>query len=325
MKRTRPIALTALCAILLSGPLATSASAADPVTDHETLAAVEQAAPPAEVIEPAPAAAGQLAADTGGGGVTIPVDPAGTVALTGADGQPVLRLGLPDTPQQGDAAVAADGTVTYDDPAGKTALAVQALPDGVRAQTVIARPDAPTEYAYPLTLPPGGTLQPSDDGGFLVLDAAGSPTAQILAPWAKDAAGNQVPTRYQQRGPTIVQIVDHRQPGTTYPVVADPNVNHCGIATCSFYIGRAQTASIANSVARYANLSQIAIAGAFTAACSPLGPYAAVCALAGAAFGAFAVDQFTYARSQNKCIRLRYTRSGLLVGIYVDGSGYCRA
>jgi hypothetical protein len=328
MKRTRPIALTALCAILLSGPMATSASAADPVTDHETIAAVERAAPPAAVIDPAPAGPGQLKATaTDGGTVTIPVDPAGTLALTGPDGRPVVRLGLPDTPQQGDAAVAADGTVTYDDPTGKTALAVQALPDGVRAQTVIAGPGAPIEYAYPLTLPPGSSLQPSGDGGFLVLDASGLPSAEITAPWAKDAEGNQVSTRYQQRGRTLIQIVDHRQPGTTYPVVADPNVITCGIVTCSLYIGKAQTRSIANYVGRYANATQGAIAAAFLAACSPLGPYAAVCAAAGVIYGGFAVDQFVYARSQNKCIRLRYLVAppGGLVGIYVDGSGYCGA
>jgi hypothetical protein len=245
MKRTRPIALTALCAILLSGPMATSASAADPVTDHETISAVERAAPPAAVIDPAPAGPGQLKATaTDGGTVTIPVDPAGTVALTGPDGRPVVLLGLPDTRQQGDAAVAADGTVTYDDPTGKTALAVQALPDGVRAQTVIAGPDAPTEYAYPLTLPPGSSLQPSGDGGFLVLDGSGVPSAEILSPWAKDAEGNQVSTRYQQRGRTIIQIVDHRQPGTTYPVVADPRISLGWYVYVHF--NRAETKTIAN-------------------------------------------------------------------------------
>jgi hypothetical protein len=306
--------------------MATSASAADPVTDHETHTAVEQAAPPAEVVDPAPAAAGWLTADTGNGSVTIPVDPAGTVALAGPDGQPVVRLGLPDTPQQGDAAVAADGTVTYDDPTGKTALAVQALPDGVRAQTVIAGPGAPIEYAYPLTLPPGSSLQPSGDGGFLVLDASGVPSAEITAPWAKDAAGKALPTRYEQRGSTIIQIVDHRQAGTVYPVVADPNVITCGIVTCSLYIGKGQTAAIATYVGRYAGASAGAISLAFGVACAPLGGVgAAVCAGAGAVWGGFAIDQFVYAKSQNKCVRLRYLVSGGLVGIYVDGSGYCKA
>ena len=42
------------------------------------------------------------------------------------------------------------------------------------------------------------------------------------APWAADAAGVSVPTRYEVRGDTVVQVVDFTQ-AHAFPVVADPN------------------------------------------------------------------------------------------------------
>jgi hypothetical protein len=51
------------------------------------------------------------------------------------------------------------------------------VPEGVRILTVIAGPDSPMEYAYPLTLPDGARLIATDDGGFKILGAR----AQVLA------------------------------------------------------------------------------------------------------------------------------------------------
>jgi hypothetical protein len=226
--------------------------------------------------------------------------------VNAATGQPAVRLGLPDTPRHGDAAVAADGTVTYDDPTGKAALAVQALPDGVRVQTVIVGPGAPTEYAYPLTLPAGGTLQPSGDGGFLILDAAGAPTAQILAPWAKDAAGNQVSTRYQQRGTTIVQIVDHRQPGITYPVVADPTVS------LGWRIYVKYNKSETRSIAAFPLTDKFKYV-AFLCGGIP-NPYAAAgCGLYVYDVLGSVANTFKTAAARNQCVEMGYLYNGFLV------------
>lgn len=46
------------------------------------------------------------------------------------------------------------------------------------------------------------------------------PFLAIEKPWAVDAAGKQLPTRYEVQGTTLSQIVDTT--GATYPVVADP-------------------------------------------------------------------------------------------------------
>lgn len=49
--------------------------------------------------------------------------------------------------------------------------------------------------------------------------------AEVAMPWAVDAAGIPVPTRYVIQGSTIVQEVEHLAQGVTYPVVADPTIS----------------------------------------------------------------------------------------------------
>lgn len=45
--------------------------------------------------------------------------------------------------------------------------------------------------------------------------------AQIKKPWAKDAHGNPVATRYEVKGSTLTQVVKTTR-NTAFPVVADP-------------------------------------------------------------------------------------------------------
>ena len=40
--------------------------------------------------------------------------------------------------------------------------------------------------------------------------------------WAKDANGKDMPTNYEIKDGSLIQKVDHNQPGVQYPVVADP-------------------------------------------------------------------------------------------------------
>jgi hypothetical protein len=104
----------------------------------------------------------------------------------------------------------------------------------------------------------------------------------------------------------------------------------CGVVTCSAYLSRGTTRSIANKLARYQNASNAAIASAAGAAFFPAGGFPALaCAAAGAIYGGFAVDQFLRARDTNACIRLRYLRQVTPttpkgVAIYVDRSNNCK-
>jgi len=56
----------------------------------------------------------------------------------------------------------------------------------------------------------------------LALNADGAPIAQLATPWARDANGRDVPTRFEIDGTTVVQVVEHRGAGFAYGITADP-------------------------------------------------------------------------------------------------------
>ncbi len=199
---------------------------------------------------------------------------------------------------------------------------------GGQILVVVRDADAPTSYRFPIRAKAGSEAVVQPDGSVAITSTVNGvtvPDAVIAAPWARDAAGRSVRTWFEVDGTTLVQHVEHH--GAKYPVVADPDTHDCGWVTCSYYIGRARTRSIANSVARYANASNAAIAGAFALACAPIGGIGAVvCGVIGAIAGGFAIDQFMEARRTGKCIRIRYIRGTTQVtGIYVDGGGHCKS
>jgi len=130
--------------------------------------------------------------------------------------------------------VARNGTRVFATPDSAVDLTTTTLTDGVQVATVIRNAAADTQTAYKL----GGDVIASlgEDGSVIVGrrvtggHAAGHDwhpvitLGQINAPWARDAAGNAVATRYLLDGSAVVQQTDHRGPATIYPVVADPRV-----------------------------------------------------------------------------------------------------
>ncbi|MEV6300797.1 hypothetical protein AB0M02_15415 [Actinoplanes sp. NPDC051861] len=112
---------------------------------------------------------------------------------------------------------------------------------------------------------------------------------------------------------------------------ASPVTVNCGWVTCSAYVSRSATKSIAGRLQRYQNASSGAIGVAAGAACAATGiggVVAGVCGAVGIIYGGFAVDQFVHAANTNACVRFRYVRtphppyySAPL--IYVDRSKYC--
>lgn len=94
---------------------------------------------------------------------------------------------------------------------------------GVQTLTEIAGSSAPTEYAFPLTIPEGGALELQPDGSVFVNDVQGLPIALLDIPWAVDANGSAVPTSFRVEGNTVTQVVD-QSATTAFPVVADPDL-----------------------------------------------------------------------------------------------------
>ncbi|GAA1738541.1 hypothetical protein GCM10009734_50570 [Nonomuraea bangladeshensis] len=95
------------------------------------------------------------------------------------------------------------------------------MPGGVRTLVNIDSAAAPERYEFRL----------NGDIARLVLNADGSVAAYdrkslliggFAKPWARDALGRAVPTRYETMGTTLVQVVEHRGDTYTYGITADP-------------------------------------------------------------------------------------------------------
>ncbi len=151
--------------------------------------------------------------------VTIPVEPELGIGLR--TGPKSVSIGLPFASEAKHASVEQNGVVSFDNNNGSVTVPVVKTDGGVQINTVIAGPDAPQRYEYPLALPAGSTVV-EKDGGILIFNAAGESLGTFLAPWAFDAKGAAVATHYEVNGTTLTQVVEHTT-ANSFPVVADPS------------------------------------------------------------------------------------------------------
>lgn len=155
----------------------------------------------------------------------IPMDAHGVVALAGP-APTTLAVSLPAQAKTHDAVVDNHGAVVYSaESKNDTALVVEPLASGkVSIQTVIPNAGASNRYTYQLQS--GVTAVERTDGGLdlVAVDPASGlkvGVGSVDAPWAFDASGAVVPTRYEVSGSTFTQVVQLSK-SLTYPVVADP-------------------------------------------------------------------------------------------------------
>lgn len=228
------VALTTVSLVLAGTPAIAAEDDLAGDAAQSVAAAVENhpLAEDAEIIAPE-ARDGVFVADSEAAQITVPrtvdmpidVSPTGNWAgaLTG------ISVGLPEPVQGAATEVADDGSVVADGD-GVQAV-VQTLEGGLRLSTVIDGPSAPTSFAY--ELPEDLDITLNEDGSATLsrtatgLDEEGNEvsfTAEVGyvgAPWAADADGSEIETRYEVVGNELIQYVEHG-PGTSYPVVADP-------------------------------------------------------------------------------------------------------
>lgn len=191
-----------------------------------SVAAIQAVAPEvlADAEEPVRTGTGDIAVEFQSDGVpaTLPVDAEDGVTM--GTGSSVLRIGLPYSAQARDATTSRiPGVVVYDNRNGSSTVPVVGEDGEVRINTVIDNASAPRTYNYALELAGGTSLASNEDGSVDVTNPDGSFAARIAPPWAKDANGNAVPTRYVVEGTVLTQIVDFDS-ATAFPVVADPSV-----------------------------------------------------------------------------------------------------
>lgn len=216
----RKIATVALAVTLTAATAGTAFAAPSP--DDEVASLISRVAPDqGSVLQGVEGVAGtQIAA--GEMTISIPDSPADAVSIDGPRNDD-FSISLPTELNLENGSTAADGTVVYNSADADSGAAVQALDDGsVRMQTVI--PDAGSTHEFTYNLEGGFAPAEAEDGSMwaIGLDNAGDPAAySIETAWARDANGNDVPTRYEIRGESIVQVVTPNA-DTAYPIVADP-------------------------------------------------------------------------------------------------------
>ncbi|MFP5335360.1 MAG: hypothetical protein ACLGIV_08610 [Actinomycetes bacterium] len=237
------------------------------------------------------------------------------VGATAAGPAPDTSAGATDagikilSPGQGKPVALDDGTAVYRDALDSTDIAVQAAAEGVtRLLSVAHDASAPEQVRYVL---PGSQLVVRDDG-TVVVSQRGEQVATIEAPWAVDAAGKALPTRYETRGATLVQHVDFT--GATFPVVADPSINTCGFLTYCLKFNRTETLRI-----QAATLSGMAATAATMCGYVPTWHWVmkamkALCAGWVAANFASITSQAAYARRSGRCLAIRVWYTGLPLG-----------
>ncbi|MBG9885499.1 hypothetical protein ABE10_02620 [Bacillus toyonensis] len=175
-----------------------------------------------------------------------------------------------------------------------------ATDDGV--QTLIQIPDAsaPKEYRFPLNLPEGGQAAVFDDGSVIISDANGQAVSGFRAPWAVDAKGEAVPTRFHLEGADLVQTVGFTAE-TAFPVTADPDL---GAEWWGYYVQftRSETQWAANVISN--NQGPQVLAGV---ACGSLpGPAALACGVALATAYFRVIDPIQQANSEGRCVAINY-------------------
>jgi hypothetical protein len=150
-------------------------------------------------------------------GIEVPVKPSDQLVLTADDG--AIRVGLPFGDDAASAEVAGPGVLAYDNHNGTATVPIVRADGTVQINTVISSPDAPTAYVYNIEVPADARIETV--GGSLLFVREGALVGGLAPAWAKDANGRQVPTRYEVKGNTITQVVEHNS-SFAYPVVADP-------------------------------------------------------------------------------------------------------
>ncbi|MCJ1706463.1 hypothetical protein [Microbacterium sp. VKM Ac-2923] len=166
-----------------------------------------------------------VVARTGDVTAVLPTDVDEPVMLSAPGGQ-VVTVSLPSD----DAAAPSKrvGAAAVEHERGDGSSIVPAVRSNGVLQVMSVMDDAasPTAFTYEVAAGDGSSLVALPDGGVIVLDSDGQEAAMVAPPWALDAEGRSIPTRYEIDGERLTQVVDTAAAAdVAYPVVADPGIS----------------------------------------------------------------------------------------------------
>lgn len=235
--------VSVIVSALILGTSGSAMAAEDqPAPARSVVEDVNEAAPALDVAQGADVSSTRAAAIVSSAGegasqVVVPRSAAAGVRFSTEDGD-ALSIGLPLSTQalstQAQPAQVVEGTAVYGDQTTDVSVAVQPIGDGsVRALIAIPDAQAPAEYRFPVTVPPGGGIELMEDGSVEIINGEGETIAVFAPAWAKDANGKDLASSYRVEGNTVVQTVDLAA-ADAFPVIADPWVQgDCGRVTCT--------------------------------------------------------------------------------------------
>ncbi|WP_165070475.1 hypothetical protein [Marisediminicola senii] len=318
----RPVAIGLLVgAMVASGGVANAAE--DPT---EALAGIVETA-----VASLPTPAGN---EVGPGvDVAVPTSPDGKIVVSTSSATD-FAVQLPNEVNATSGVIADNGSTIYSGIGASADVSVEPLKDGVRISTIIPDAGSGSVFTYPLA--PGVTAEANADGSVSLFedvavvdpDTGKTMNAQIevalvQAPWAVDASGAAVGTRYEIVDNSIVQVIDHVGSKVDYPIVADPTFTPINPFQTRIRWNRAETATIASGGWGATGLTAVCgLAGA--AAGGPIGA-AAFAALCLAASGS-AVYTAGVAQNSNpkRCLQLTITSTIITAPIPYFDTYACR-
>lgn len=189
-------------------------------------------------------------------------------------------------------------------------MAVTPTPNGAQVLVGIESAKAPSSFEFGLSAPEGFSPEVTADGSVDLVNEAGKSAAHISAPWAVDADGRQVPTRFELRSGSLTQVVDHRVGDFSYPIVADPKIFACDWYTsvCVKFTKK-ETKKISKKLAS----DGLRAAAAYLCTKIPHPMIAAVCVGTVVAAGTSLKSTFKKAAKKKQCVELHFAvPSGLL-------------
>jgi hypothetical protein len=156
-------------------------------------------------------------------GVDLPTNAGGAVSLSDV-GVQFDFAEANDTPGQLVDVASGSGKemVLYPNTQTDTDTAVTYTLMGIETFNYLRSVESPESLSLDYDLPEGATLQATDDGGAIILDSDGEALVTVLAPFAVDAQGTNVPMALTVDGSSIVLDVPHRDGDFAYPIMVDP-------------------------------------------------------------------------------------------------------
>lgn len=284
----RPLVLTAAgSAVALASTILPSAPTAAETAVDPLDAALDQA------LAAHPAPVGSLD--------SVSIDPSDGTTTVELAGGALAQIDLPfaDT-EPATASIDAHSATFRHEESDTTAIVQPLVTNGVRMILTMGSEDSPTRYEFDL----GDSselveLSLAPNGGVQVSDTSDGDLGFIDPPWAMDADGNTVPTRYEIEGNRLVQIVEHH--GAAYPVVADPSFQgDCGYLTCTLRFNRAETYKARNVSTLVGGLS--VMCGVFGA------PIGMVCVGAVAPIAALIHVAATEYYDDGDCLKIKFNK-----------------